>query len=303
VLSCSKLDSITLSVRGLCRFRYFSDLVQAEPYLSRAERIRRDVMDTVHRPEDEANLPSILEELTPQSPDTTNRDATELTINHSAATNTSSSTKSQYQGRFGPVKKFWRSHVSLRVPHINCRDHLGMLTSSQFADFDESNRGVAANERTFLAWIRTSIALSMLGAVIAQLFRLQSSPSPPGVISLYVLSVPLACICQGAALITALAGGHRYWRQQNAMARGQSLASGWEFWLIIGILGSVSDPQPSSYSPFDGMFYLPQKRCSSSSLSLYLCSPKREMGPHELRCSSSSAHLTSELRDRRATPY
>ena len=202
-------------------------------------------MDTVYRREDEANLPSTLEESTPQSSDIASREATELTIYHSAATNASSSTKIKYQGRFGPVERFWQNHVSLRVPHVRCRDHLGVLTSSQFADVGKSNRGVAANERTFLAWIRTSIALSMLGTVIAQLFRLQNSSSRPGAISLYVLAVPLACICQGAALITTLTGGHRYWRQQSAMAQGQALASGWEFWVIIGILGPVSDPQPS----------------------------------------------------------
>ena len=82
----------------------------------------------------------------------------------------------------------------------------------------------------------------MLGAVIAQLFRLQNAPSPNGTVDLFVIATPLACICQGAALITAVTGGHRYWRQQNAMARGQALASGWEFWLMIGISGSVSGP-------------------------------------------------------------
>lgn len=83
----------------------------------------------------------------------------------------------------------------------------------------------------------------MLGTIIAQLFRLQNAPSPTGVISLYILAIPLACICQGAALLTALIGSHRYWRMQNAMARGQVLAAGWEFWLTIAILGSVSRPR------------------------------------------------------------
>jgi uncharacterized membrane protein YidH (DUF202 family) len=103
-----------------------------------------------------------------------------------------------------------------------------------------------ANERTFLAWIRTSIALSVLGTIIAQLFRLQNAPSPTGVISLYTLATPLACVCQGAALLTALTGGHRYWRMQNAMVRGQALAAGWEFWLMIGISGFVSRPHLTS---------------------------------------------------------
>jgi uncharacterized membrane protein YidH (DUF202 family) len=185
----------------------------------------------------------------PQSADVTNREATELTIYHSAATNASFSTKSQYQGHFGSVRKFWRRHVSLRVPHVKCRDHLGMLTtrtSTVRAGLDEPDRALTANERTFLAWIRTSIALSMLGTVIAQLFRLQNGPSPGQAISLYVLAIPLASICQGAALITALTGGHRYWRQQNAMARGQALASGWDFWLMIALSGSVSGPHLTS---------------------------------------------------------
>jgi hypothetical protein len=86
----------------------------------------------------------------------------------------------------------------------------------------------------------------MLGTIIAQLFRLQNAPSPTGVISLYTLATPLACICQGAALLTALTGGHRYWRMQNAMARGQALAAGWEFWLMIGISGLVSRPHLTS---------------------------------------------------------
>ena len=82
----------------------------------------------------------------------------------------------------------------------------------------------------------------MLGTIIAQLFRLQNAPSPTWVISLYTLAIPLACACQGAALLTALTGCHRYWRMQNAMVRGQALAAGWEYWLMIGVSGSVSRP-------------------------------------------------------------
>lgn len=223
-------------------------------------------MDSNNEPEREANPATTAEELSPQTADVTNREATELTIYHSAATHTSSttascpstaahdsgvhpyvsfdsSTTSRYQGRFASIKKFWRRHISLAVPHVKCRDHLGMLTALHFAflaHLDEPNSGTTANERTFLAWIRTSITLSILGVTIAQLLRLRNAPSPTGAINLYALAIPLSCICQGAALITALIGGHRYWRQQRAMARGQAISSGWEFWLIIGISGLVS---------------------------------------------------------------
>lgn len=225
-------------------------------------------MDMRHETEREASPASAS-----QSADVTNREATELTIYHSAATNASSSTKSQYQGHLGPIRKFWRSYVSLRVPHVKCRDHLGLLTTLHprfCAGLDQPNRTRTANERTFLAWVRTSIALSMLGTVIAQLFRLQNGPSPGQAVSLYVLAIPLACICQGAALITALTGGHRYWRQQNAMARGQALASGWEFWLMIAMSGAVSEPHLTSCDSIRGRTLLSPKRCFSSSLSLYL---------------------------------
>lgn len=233
-------------------------------------------MDSNNEPEREADPATTAEELSPQTADVTNCEATELPIYHSAATHTSSttascpstaahgsgvqpyvsfdsssgpflsssfSTTSRYQGRFASTKKFWRRHISLAVPHVKCRDHLGMLTALHFAflaHLGEPNSGTTANERTFLAWIRTSIALSILGVIIAQLFRLQNAPSPTRAIDLYALAIPLSCICQGAALITALIGGHRYWRQQSAMSRGQAISSGWEFWLMIGISGLVS---------------------------------------------------------------
>ena len=99
----------------------------------------------------------------------------------------------------------------------------------------------------------------MLGTIIAQLFRLQNAPSPTGVISLYILAIPLACICQGAALLTTLTGSHRYWRMQNAMARGQALAAGWEYWLMIGILGSVSRPSFNFYPKCDRFLLMTEK--------------------------------------------
>jgi hypothetical protein len=90
-------------------------------------------MDSNDEPEREANPPSAAEELAPQTTDVANREATELRIYQSAASNTSRSTKSQYQGRFGSFRKFWREQVSLTVPHVKCRDHLGMLTTSHLA--------------------------------------------------------------------------------------------------------------------------------------------------------------------------
>jgi uncharacterized membrane protein YidH (DUF202 family) len=200
-------------------------------------------MDSGDQLERTVHPPPIAEESAPQA-DVSNREATELERYHTNVTDASASTKGPCEGHFVSIRKFWRRQVSLAVPHVKCRDHLGIMPASHItfvSSLGEPNNTIA-NERTFLAWIRTSIALSMLGTIIAQLFRLQNAPSPTGVVSLYILAIPLACICQGAALLTALTGSHRYWRMQNAMARGQALAAGWEYWLMIGILGSVSRP-------------------------------------------------------------
>ncbi|KAK3709251.1 hypothetical protein LTR37_010989 [Vermiconidia calcicola] len=111
---------------------------------------------------------------------------------------------------YDPVKRFWRHQIRISVPHVDCRDHLGYL--------------------------RTSIALSMLGTIIAQLYRLQHHPNPSKVFGYYVLSKPLSVIFQCAALAIVLIGGIRFWRQQSAMAIGKVHASGWE--LISIAIGS-----------------------------------------------------------------
>ncbi|TGO16024.1 hypothetical protein BTUL_0033g00620 [Botrytis tulipae] len=113
------------------------------------------------------------------------------------------------------VSKFWRHQISVTVDHVACRDHLAL-------------------ERTFLAYLRTSLALSMLGVSIAQLFRLQHSPTPNPLIGFFVLGKPLACICQGAAITTLLVGSIRSWRHQNAIVRGKALSGGFEV-IIIGV--------------------------------------------------------------------
>lgn len=85
-----------------------------------------------------------------------------------------------------------------------------------------------ALERTYLAYIRTSLAFAVLGVTIAQLFRLQNSPAPNTASGFFVLGIPLASVCHGTALIFTILGAHRFWRQQKAMARGKIWAGGWE---------------------------------------------------------------------------
>ena len=108
-----------------------------------------------------------------------------------------------------PIRKFWRHQVRISVPHDDCRDHL-------------------ANERTFLGYLRTSVALSMMGIVVAQFCRLEHSLNPSEVFGFFILSKPLAATLQSAALSVTLTGCFRFWRQQSAMAIGKVYAGGWE---------------------------------------------------------------------------
>ena len=72
-----------------------------------------------------------------------------------------------------------------------------------------------ANERTFLAWNRTALALVVAGLAIAQLL-----PPFPGVpFGRHLLGVPL--ICLGA--IVSVAGYLEWRRDQRALRLGQPL--------------------------------------------------------------------------------
>ena len=81
----------------------------------------------------------------------------------------------------------------------------------------------------------------MVSVIIAQLFRLQHAQNPDKVFGFFVLGIPLACVCIGAAIVVLLLGAYRFWRQQNAILRGKVRAGGWEMHVIglmIALVGS-----------------------------------------------------------------
>ncbi|WPH01701.1 Hypothetical protein R9X50_00455300 [Acrodontium crateriforme] len=144
-------------------------------------------------------------------------EATELrnVLSYISANRTLNSSVLRTQRWYDPIRRFWKHHVRISVPHVECRDHL-------------------ANERTFLAYLRTSAALSMIGIFIAQLYRLHHSRNPDPKFGYFVISKPLAVIFQGSALVLILLGAIRFFRQQSAMARGKVHAGGWEVFVIAG---------------------------------------------------------------------
>ncbi|KAL8681643.1 MAG: hypothetical protein Q9186_002240 [Xanthomendoza sp. 1 TL-2023] len=151
------------------------------------------------------------------------REATELhdinftTITTARELNGSATPSAQTAGSrsTSTLKTFWKRHVVVRVPHEACRDHFAL-------------------ERTYLGYLRTSLALAFLGVFIAQLFRLQHTENPNPVFGFFVLGIPLSCICTGAAILINLLGAYRFWRQQNAMLRGKIQCGGWEVYATLG---------------------------------------------------------------------
>src|ERR1700710_2363122 len=88
-----------------------------------------------------------------------------------------------------------------------------------------------------MGYLRTSLALSMTGVTIAQLFRLQHSYNPEKDFGFFVTGIPLAACFIIAAIIVLTLGAIRFWRQQSAIVRGKVIAGGWEINVIMA--GSI----------------------------------------------------------------
>ncbi|KAF4154698.1 hypothetical protein CNMCM6936_006929 [Aspergillus lentulus] len=135
----------------------------------------------------------------------------------------SSSSRQPRKGVFGYIQRFWANNVRLTVPQKSNRDHFAL-------------------ERTFLAYIRTSVTVAMQGVFVAQLFRLQSKTADHTRLGYYRVGIPLAVTCHVVAILVALMGAHRFWKQQSAVAHGKVYAGGWELiWIgiFIGLVNLV----------------------------------------------------------------
>lgn len=145
------------------------------------------------------------------------------------------------KGLWGQLCRFWARHVNITVPQKSNRDHFGTLYCGHAVDTLIDI--IKALERTFLAYIRTSTMIAMQGVFVAQLFRLQRPSQTVDRLSFYEVGIPLSVACHFVAVIVALIGAFRFWRQQNAIVRGKVYAGGWEL-NSVGILSfGVSLPR------------------------------------------------------------
>ncbi|KAJ5104240.1 hypothetical protein N7532_004769 [Penicillium argentinense] len=127
------------------------------------------------------------------------------------------------KGPWGRVCRFWTHHVTLTVPQKSNRDHFAL-------------------ERTFLAYIRTSVVIAMQGVLVAQLFRLQRTGVKEDRLRFYQVGIPLSVTCHCVAIVVAVIGAYRFWRQQSAISRGKVHAGGWELNSVGILLFLVSRP-------------------------------------------------------------
>ncbi|EWC46600.1 hypothetical protein DRE_04087 [Drechslerella stenobrocha 248] len=113
----------------------------------------------------------------------------------------------------------------------------GWLTRSlaRFGSLSLENKGSVARdhlalERTFLAWLRTSLSFASIGIAVTQLFRLNASigtdpASEKGIMTLRRMGKPLGATFLGIAILVLLIGLNRYYESQNWLLKGKFPAS------------------------------------------------------------------------------
>lgn len=110
---------------------------------------------------------------------------------------------------------------------------------------DPNIRDHLANERTFLAWVRTSIALISFGVVIAKLrFLIVGVPSAPGVGAGTGARSTLLGLCfAGVGVATLAFAAVHHERTRRAIVAGDYQSSGriiGTFAVVVFALGLVS---------------------------------------------------------------
>jgi uncharacterized membrane protein YidH (DUF202 family) len=99
-------------------------------------------------------------------------------------------------------------------------------------------------ERTYLAWLRTSLSFASIGIAITQLFRLNttisadpSSPENRGLLHLRQVGKPLGATFIALSILILFMGFHRYFESQHYVIRGKFPAGRGSIMLVSLVAG------------------------------------------------------------------
>jgi uncharacterized membrane protein YidH (DUF202 family) len=121
--------------------------------------------------------------------------------------------------------EFWDKYGSVELENKGsvARDHLAL-------------------ERTFLAWLRTSLSFASIGIAVTQLFRLNTTiggGGSPEIDHLKHVGKPLGATFIAIAILVLFIGFHRYFESQHYVIRGKFPASRASIVLVVLVSASL----------------------------------------------------------------